>query len=766
MTVGNIGRFGWFLITLVVVTVGSLGSRASAGAEPSTGPEKRGAPAEAYVDIAYRGGAEPGVQFTSGLTIYDEALVKGRFIGRYWSADGQMPRFSVEKNVQERWALPIEAFRLEIDGQLLSSRWEWVKAYEAPVGKESSRHSIIELANTLRPITVKVHTLLDGTPVLARWLEITNTSEKPLGLSAVSCWSGLLWMTPGYHELLPQGVDNVFTLGRFNGDYWGWEGQFEWMPLANLTTRVEGRKGTGYDDPFFIVRNEAEGEYFIGHLAWSANWHLDFTCEQDPSGMDPFARDWRLKPTALLLLAVGPSASAPLRVIMLGVAVSTPAVHLGHVTGDLDTAVQAMHNHIRRSVVPPKPKNRSMLVQYLVGGRSPKTVLENIDIAADLGCEVFILDSGWNGAEPGDWASKRGDWVPHSGFADGIEPIREYVRRKGLLFGLWVEPECIHKWSNLFKEHPDWFLAREGEPVTIRGDNDLNRILDLTRPEVAAWMEAEIGRLIRQYDLDLFRLDFNEVHNYDGGRSEREGYLENSYWRYYEAFYGIIDRLRKKFPQVIFQQCAGGGARNDLGTAGRFHETYLTDGLMVPRVFKIFNGESLALPPENFVILFRDALPYGHRGPLDTQLRATFSLSTPLFSGVRLSATAVDIVNRRQWRRYIEMYKRFIRPLLSSGVKVYHHSISERAVAEDYVILEYAAPDASRALAFLVRIGAAADDVYCFRPKGLDPGRRYRVFFDSHDKWAVTDGLNLMREGIAVVLGSQLASELLLFEAQ
>jgi hypothetical protein len=51
------------------------------------------------------------------------------------------------------------------------------------------------------PVTVRVHTQLDGTPILTRWLEVTNTGEQPAALAAGCSWSGVLQMTPPWRHV-------------------------------------------------------------------------------------------------------------------------------------------------------------------------------------------------------------------------------------------------------------------------------------------------------------------------------------------------------------------------------------------------------------------------------------------------------------------------------------------------------------------------------------------------------------------------------------
>ena len=50
----------------------------------------------------------------------------------------------------------------------------------------------------------------------------------------------------------------------------------------------------------------------------------------------------------------GMDAPAPLRVLEPGETVTLPEMHLGMVFGDLDSAVQSMHDHVRRSVIMPQ----------------------------------------------------------------------------------------------------------------------------------------------------------------------------------------------------------------------------------------------------------------------------------------------------------------------------------------------------------------------------------------------------------------------------
>jgi alpha-galactosidase len=697
-----------------------------------------------YTDISVRDTPDHQVRFTSGRVVYVEGLIDGRWVGRYWSAGG---RINVPYELYAD-----NAFELQIDNHWLSAGWDWAGAHELPKTDRGARHFVVELKNNAVPVTLQIHTLIDGTPVLVRWLEIANTSPRPEALYQISPWAGRLWKTRRFNDAIANGSNVVFNLGTFTRITHEWEGWFDWKPLVNETGEVESHVGHGFKAPFFIARNEAAGESFIGHLAWSANWSMSFKSEQDSTGNE-----------ANLWFKIGPWSSIPQRVIAPGESVDSPAIHLGHVEGDLDAAVQAMDDHVRGFVMPPRDPKRADLIQYAVPGdqgysaakpgdvsaMTEKSMLDQVDLAASVGAELFIVDAGW-------W-DNYGDWSPSpERFPRGLDPVREYARSKGMLFGLYNEVEGGRgDWthSRLYKEHPDWFIA----PYAL---------IDLTKPDAAAYVEAESERQIDKYKLDLFRLDYNPGFDYEMAQTDRDGIPENDYWRYYQVFYKMFERIRSRHPEVILQQAAAGGGRNDLGTVSRFDEQYTTDGLDIPPALQNFSGQTLGLPPENFLNAFGIPDFSSNRGPLDTHLRISFSLATPWLAPVAPSANELAPEIRQEYLHYAEIYKTFIRPLLPT-CKVYHHApVSSTGGVESspWFALEFASPDRTQGWATIVRLHSGGPDSYVLKLRGVDPGRRYRVTFDSKGSTATIDGVHL-QEGLPIRLESELSSELLLFAA-
>lgn len=163
----------------------------------AAGNAQAAANAEAWSDVLFVEQPEPTLSFRTGWTVYEESLTNGQYVGRGWNGSGYISFYDGRLNPAEH-ATP-QAFWLEIDGQWLGSDWQWAGYEKLPAPKAAGPaglHTVVTLRHALRPITVRVHTQLDGTPVLTRWLEVTNTGQQPAALSAGCSWSGVLQKTP------------------------------------------------------------------------------------------------------------------------------------------------------------------------------------------------------------------------------------------------------------------------------------------------------------------------------------------------------------------------------------------------------------------------------------------------------------------------------------------------------------------------------------------------------------------------------------------
>jgi alpha-galactosidase len=238
-------------------------------------------------------------------------------------------------------------------------------------------------------------------------------------------------------------------------------------------------------------------------------------------------------------------------------------------------------------------------------------------------------------------------------------------------------------------------------------------------------------------------------------------------WRYYESFGAIFDRLRAKFPRVVFQNCAGGGGRLDWGTLSRFHNSELSDWMRMPRGFRILNGVTMSLPPEILLRTFGTEVGnHVHEGDVDTQLRLCFSRI--IFRGIAPSVAELTPHLAERIAHYLEVYRRLIRPILLRDGRVFHHTpFQPHEEPHPWCALEYARPDRSAAVAVIFRTSSATDqrgDEYCFRPRGLHPTTPYEITTDNSGLSYRATGAELAVHGVMVRLETVFASELLTFE--
>lgn len=86
-------------------------------------------------------------------------------------------------------------------------------------------------------------------------------------------------------------------------------------------------------------------------------------------------------------------------------------------------------------------------------------IFEEIEYAAELGVDIFVLDDGWSNAH--------GEWFPNKKrLSDGLAPIIKRLEKHGIKLGLWCSPMGIDSTASRYKEHPEWIIKdSESNPV-------------------------------------------------------------------------------------------------------------------------------------------------------------------------------------------------------------------------------------------------------------------------------------------------------------
>ncbi len=220
-------------------------------------------------------------------------------------------------------------------------------------------------------------------------------------------------------------------------------------------------------------------------------------------------------------------------------------------------------------------------------------ILRLADAAAELGAELLVLDDGWFGKRNDD-RSALGDWfvntekIPH-----GLKYLADEVRRRGLAFGIWIEPEMISENSELYREHPDWAISVPGRRPSL-GRNQM--VLDVSRKDVADWILETVSKLLRENPISYVKWDMNrsltDVYSH-ALPPERQGETAH---RYMLGLYSVLERLTDEFPDILFEGCAGGGGRFDAGMFAYFPQVWGSDNTDAIARLQIQRGSSFGYP--------------------------------------------------------------------------------------------------------------------------------------------------------------------------
>jgi alpha-galactosidase len=562
------------------------------------------------------------------------------------------------------------------------------------------------------------------TDVLRCGVRLTNGGDAPYRLERLSLTLPL-----------PAHTDEVLNFtGRWCKE---WQEQRHRLGAAALVQ--ENRRGrTSHDNPPGLMVGtagfgERRGEVYGVQLGWSGNHALR---------VDRLA-------TGQAYLQAGELLSPGEVTLAPGEAYDTPWLYATYSADGLAGITDSFHQFLRlRPGHPGAIKPRPVLVntwEAVYFDHDPDRLRALADAAAAVGAERFVLDDGWFTGRNHDHAGL-GDWyVDERKYPDGLTPLVEHVRKLGLEFGLWVEPEMVNPDSDLYRAHPDWALGVPGyTPLLARHQ----LVLDLANPDVSAYLLERLDAILSDHEISYLKWDMNrDLVQAGAGPDGRAGVHRQTL-----AFYELIGQLRQRHPDVEIESCSSGGARADLGVLAYTQRIWTSDCNDALERQLIQRGFSYFLPPE---------LMGAHIGPPRSHTTARvhdlgFRATTALFGhlGIEWDLTTASPAERAVVTDVIALYKQ-LRPLLHGGRTVRLEPPEPAVLAHGVV-----AADRGAAVFAYVQLAASATTTPApLRLTGLDPDRRYAV------RWLKVgeDGLGPMKapppwlaDGVTLT-GTQLA---------
>lgn len=329
---------------------------------------------------------------------------------------------------------------------------------------------------------------------------------------------------------------------------------------------------------------EHNGEVYAASLVWSGNFSAQvevssFENTRLVMGINSFDFEYKLD--------VNESFTSPEAVLVYS-------------NQGLNDMSNTFHHFVREHILPKKWAKtlRPVLVNSWEAAYFNFTQESIVRFAKDaikLGAELIVLDDGWFGHRDDDTTSL-GDWdiLNSKKLPNGIKGLCDEIHSLGAKFGLWVEPEMISPDSNLFRNHPDWALA---VPNHKRSQQRNQYVLDLSRKDVRDYIVDVICKVLASADIDYVKWDMNRNLTEIGSvllDSDRQGEVAT---RYVLGVYDIMHRITSRFPNILFESCAGGGRRFDLGLLCYMPQVWTSDNTDAVCRQAIQYGTSLVYPP-------------------------------------------------------------------------------------------------------------------------------------------------------------------------
>ncbi|MBS5736683.1 MAG: alpha-galactosidase [Clostridiales bacterium] len=276
------------------------------------------------------------------------------------------------------------------------------------------------------------------------------------------------------------------------------------------------------------------------------------------------------------------------------------------------------------------------------------------DCAAKLGVELLVVDDGWFGRRDGD-TSSLGDWkVDRNKLPNGIEGLYKRLEKSGCKLGMWFEPEMISPESELYDKHPDWCVHVEGRPRSLARTQ---LVLDLSRKDVCDFVYDSVANILKTGMVSYIKWDYNRnICEASSSALPAENAKEFLH-RYYLGLYSVLDRLTKDFPDVLFENCSGGGGRFDCGMLAYMPQTWTSDDSDAVERLKIQYGTSIIYPLST-IVGHVSACP-NHQTKHVTSFESRLNVALTGSFGYELDPTRLTEEEKEKVRYGAELYKKY-----------------------------------------------------------------------------------------------------------
>ncbi len=434
---------------------------------------------------------------------------------------------------------------------------------------------VVTLKEKTENVRLKLYyCVYEDSDVITRSAEIINDSDKEFYLNSLNS----------------TGIEldaDIVKVTSFHGD-WGREMEKCDVMLTGGKFTSESRTGnsSNHSNPFVMYAEpgatETSGEVYSTNLVYSGN-------HRESAEFGGHAK---------LRILSGINSDFFCKKMKPGESFLSPEGVMAYSSAGYRGISEANHKFVREHIVRGAYKyaERPVLLNSWEAAYfdiSEMRLLKLAKAAKDVGIELFVVDDGWFGKRNSDKVSL-GDWCDNKDkLPGGIGGLSKKVKALGLKFGLWVEPEMVNEDSDLYRAHPDWVIKNPARDHALQRNQML---LDFSKKEVREHIIAAMSDVFARSACDYVKWDMNR--NFSdyfsiGGDFDAEGTISHDY---IVGLYAVMEELTERFPNILFEGCASGGNRFDLGILSYFPQIWASDNTDAVSRASIQNGYSYGYP--------------------------------------------------------------------------------------------------------------------------------------------------------------------------
>ncbi|MGN1408987.1 MAG: alpha-galactosidase [Eubacteriales bacterium] len=418
------------------------------------------------------------------------------------------------------------------------------------------------------------YTVFEKYSAMTKSVRIINASDKPMDIE--KAYSASV-------SLNSMDFDMLHLYGRHNA-----ERNMARTPLKHGHASISSVRGSSshFHNPFAaLVRHGADedhGDVYGFNLVYSGNF--DITADVDyyettrvNIGINPDGFTWHLEP---------------------GEEFQTPEAVLVYSNEGLGGMSRTFHRLYNNNLVRGKWKTekRPLLINSWEAAYfdfDTDKLVSFAQRAKELGIEMLVMDDGWFGVRNDDRRSL-GDWyVNEDKLKGGLGVLIDKVNALGLKFGIWYEPEMISPDSDLYRAHPDWCIHVPGRDRSL-GRNQC--VIDMSREDVRENIYAQMKSVLSKYKIDYLKWDFNRNLTEAGSALLSYEHGEEIFHRFILGTYEIMGRLNRDFPDMLIENCSGGGGRFDPAMLSFSPQIWASDNTDAIERIAVQFGTSLCYP--------------------------------------------------------------------------------------------------------------------------------------------------------------------------